>query len=312
MDSDALLELLHYLQTEEYHFVTATPATHRRVNARSRNQVSLNLSDIFGWSRPFARSLLPEALTNRLIEGLIVVQTSDGWKSKVRVSTLGGDLFLHSAFPTAGLDSVFFGPDTYRFARAIRHHLLTRDIPIRRALDIGCGSGAGAVTIARGVSDAEVLMSDINGTALQMAFINVKCAGLHNVRALHSDLFDKVDGDFDLIVANPPYLNDPLGRIYRHGGGQFGSAMSLRIVEQAASHLSPRGSLLLYTGTHILDGVDGFQNAVRLALSNGTNWSYEEIDPDVFGEELEQAPYERVDRIAVVVITLSRHGATAC
>jgi hypothetical protein len=38
----------------------------------------------------------------------------------------------------------------------------------------------------------------------------------------------------------------------------------------------------------------------------GVRWSYEEIDPDVFGEELEVAPYDRADRIAVVAATIER------
>jgi len=41
----------------------------------------------------------------------------------------------------------------------------------------------------------------------------------------------------------------------------------------------------------------------RLATRN-VRFDYEEIDPDVFGEELERAPYDRADRIAVVGVTI--------
>jgi hypothetical protein len=41
-------------------------------------------------------------------------------------------------------------------------------------------------------------------------------------------------------------------------------------------------------------------------------WSYEEIDPDVFGEELETATYSTVDRIAAVVLTARKPGVLPC
>jgi methylase of polypeptide subunit release factors len=313
MSAAALSGLLQHLHCEAYRFVTPTPATHQRVNGRALNRASRSLTDVFGWSRPFARSLLPAALFGSLAEGGIIFECSEGWRSQVRVSALGGNLFLHSAFPTFGTDAVFFGPDTYRFARAVRGHLLVTRGPIRRALDIGCGCGAGGATIAKNMSCGEVVMTDINDTALHLSQVNIQSAGLNNVRTVRSDLFDNVDGEFDLIIANPPYLNDPLARTYRHGGGELGSALSLQIAEQALSRLSAGGSLLLYTGAPIVDGVDAFHHAVGQILSQTTlKWSYEEIDPDVFGEELQAAAYGRVDRIAVVILSAQKSGALLC
>jgi hypothetical protein len=63
--------------------------------------------------------------------------------------------------------------------------------------------------------------------------------------------------------------------------------------------------LFLYTGTPVIDGVDHLLAALRPLLEGrGCDYTYEEIDPDVFGEELESAPYDRVDRIAVVALTI--------
>jgi hypothetical protein len=101
-------------------------------------------------------------------------------------------------------------------------------------------------------------------------------------------------------------LIDPHARLYRHGGGAFGDALSLRIVARGIERLRPGGRLVLYTGSAIVAGIDRFHAALR-ALLDGHNvhLSYEELDPDVFGEELEHPPYDQADRIAVVVATVT-------
>src|SRR4051812_8921995 len=206
----ALSTLLAFLRAQNYRFVTPTPATHARNNARVGNERAQSLADAFGWSRPFARSLLPEAIFEELRGGEIVFPSGAEWKSTVRVSSLDGELFVHSAFPTLSPEAVFFGTDTYRFARAIKHDLLCEPRRLRRALDLGCGSGAGGVVVAKHAPCGEVVMSDINDGALLLTRCNAAAAGLPEVTTVNSDLFAHVDGEFDMIVANPPYLNDPL------------------------------------------------------------------------------------------------------
>jgi methylase of polypeptide subunit release factors len=308
-----LSALIGFLQAENYKFVTPTPATHSRNNNRAGNEQARSLTDAFGWSRPFPRSLLPAPLFGLLRDSAVVFECEAGWKSSVRASTLDGDLFLHSAFPTVSPDAVFFGPDTYRFVRAIKDNLLSEPRPLRRALDLGCGSGAGGVVLAKNASCRELVLTDINDTALRMARLNAEAAGVLNVTTVHSDLFANVDGEFDMIVANPPYLNDPLQRAYRHGGGELGRALSVRIAKSAKDRLSPGGTLLMYTGSPIVGGVDRLLQAVEEDFAScDLRWCYEEIDPDVFGEELETAAYHNVDRIAAVVLTARKPGVPAC
>lgn len=296
--------LISYLRHSGYEFFTPTPATHYRVNRRPGNEKALDLAGAFGWSRPFARFLLSDELFNALRDGGVLWESEHGWNSRLRASTLGEDIFLHSAFPTTASDAVFFGPDTYRFAREIRSHLAAHPRRLDRVLDLGCGSGAGGVVVAKNSCCTELVLTDINDAALQLARVNADSAGLPNVRTKHSDLFSAVEGRFDLIVANPPYLNDPLERAYRHGGGELGSGLSLRIAQAAKDSLSSGGSLLLYTGSPIVRGVDRLLQNIEQSFAGGDlSWSYEEIDPDVFGEELETDSYSQVDRIAAVVLT---------
>jgi len=312
MSLHGLAVLISYLRDGEYQFVTPTPATHYRINSRTGNERARGLTDVFGWSRPFARALLPAFLFEVLRKGAVIREEEAGWRSVVRASTLQGEIFVHSAFPTLSADAVFFGPDTYRFARAIKNKLGPEPRPLRRALDIGCGTGAGAVVVAKHAVCDEVIMTDINATALQLAGVNADAAGVPSTIA-HGDLFANLAGDFDLIVANPPYLNDPLQRAYRHGGGELGSALSLRIAEAAKDRLSPGGSLILYTGSPIVAGTDRFLQAIERGFRGcSLVWSYEEIDPDVFGEELETEAYGAVDRIAAVVLTARKPGVLTC
>ena len=292
----------------DYAFTTVTPATHARVNARQANAWARSARDVFGWSRPFRQALLPVELFEAMRAAEILAPHGDGWVSQVRASTLHGRLYLHSAYPTHAADAVFFGPDTYRYADAIARHL-AGGAPVRRAVDIGCGAGPGAVVVALARPQAEVLAVDINDSALRYTALNAGMAGAR-VEARHSDLLDGVDGDFDLIVANPPYLLDAHERTYRHGGGSLGEGLSLAIAALASRRLWAGGTLLLYTGIAIVDGVDRFRAATqRLLGATNLAWDYKELDPDVFGEELAEPAYADADRIAAVLLTVRKAAA---
>jgi methylase of polypeptide subunit release factors len=298
-----LTRLAALLAATGYDFVTPTPATIARVNARPGAALAHDLRDVFGWSRPFRAGTLPAEIHAAAQKAGVLAPAGEGMRSTVRLSSLDGMLFVHSAYPTSAADAVFFGPDTYRFARAVRQAMPST---VHRAVDIGCGSGPGAIVVARARPEAEVLAVDINEAALELTRVNAATAGV-SVEALHSDLLSAVDGGFDLIVANPPYLVDPGERAYRHGGGPLGAGLSLKILDAAIERLSPDGTLLLYTGAAVMGGVDPFRAAAEARLSgSGMRWTYEEIDPDVFGEELDGGAYATSDRIAAVLLTAKK------
>jgi methylase of polypeptide subunit release factors len=222
-------------------------------------------------------------------------------RSSVRFSTCGPLLFVHSAYPTTGADAVFFGPDTYRYLA-----LLRRLAPVAsRGVDVGCGSGAGGLAIAAGC--AQVMLTDINERALRFARINAAINGIENATVAKSDVLSDVEGPIDLVISNPPYLIDDLSRTYRDGGGRFGEALSVEIVRQALDRLAYGGRLILYTAAVIADGHDTFHEAIEPMLrSKSLRTRYEELDPDVFGEELERPAYAAADRIAVVALDVRK------
>jgi SAM-dependent methyltransferase len=284
-----------------------TPATHERVNRRGANATARTLRDVFGWSRPFGAGVVPAGLMELLRSADAVRESGDLWRSLVRFSSYDDELLVHSAFPTDAADSVFLGPDTYRMADAAVAHVSGLDRSATRAADIGCGTGAGAIAVAKRLPQADVFAVDINETALRYTGINAALAGVDRVRPCRSDLLDGVDGPLDLIISNPPFMIDPAGRTYRDGGGPDGNQLSLNVIDVAAERLAPRGSLVLFSGTGIIDGHDPLREAAMERLAGtGLTWTYREVDPDVYGEELDGPAYARAERIAVVLLTAIR------
>lgn len=289
------------LKAAGYRFITPTPASIARVAARPGNDSARNLTCALGWSRPFTSTVVSTPVLDAMFAAGVIEQDGECLRSTVRVSSIGEDLYFHSAYPTTAADSVFFGPDTYRFVRQLQLALPSLAAGVQRCADIGCGSGAGAVTLALACPDAVVHALDINAAALKLTSVNAALAGVANVIAEYSDLLHNVAGEFDLIVANPPFLLDRDERAYRHGGGTLGGALSLAIVDAAIDRLAPGGTLLLYTASAIVDGVDELRAGALERLGRaGLLVSYEELDPDIFSEELAEPAYARADRIAAV------------
>lgn len=294
MGENKLLALLNALQARRYAFVTPTPATHARVLAR--RSAALDVRDVFGWSLPFVEATLDPELLRLARDADIIEARGALLASRLRVSTLDDLFLLHSTFPTTQNDSVFFGPDSYRFAAFLKAEL--PKLSPRRLVDIGTGSGVGAIVAARCAPGAEILATDTNPCAVRLARINAAHAGAR-VEALETSTLDGVNGDIDCIIANPPYIADAAHRAYRDGGDMHGGALSLAWAKAAAARLRCGGAFLLYTGSAIVGGQDALKSALSEALS-GFDIRYGELDPDVFGEELERPDYVDVERIAVV------------
>jgi precorrin-6B methylase 2 len=316
----ALLALGRYLGNAGYRHTAISAASHQSVLRRAAGAPAraVTLNDIFGLSQQFSADTLHPSVWGAMNQAGIVRRDGAGWRSTLRVASAaaghagsGGQgaarplLIFHSAYPTLDDDAVFFDPDSYRFLRALRPALT--QAPVRRAIDIGCGAGAGAIAIARRWPEAHVLAVDLNEKALTLTAVNADLAGAHRVRTVHSDGLASVDGDFDLIVAHPPYLLDPCGRALRHGGGLQGETGCVEMVRAAIGRLAPGGRLLLYTGVAMVGGGDPLLARLAPLLDGaGLAWRYEEIDTDVHGDELAEAGHEQADRIAAVWLEARR------
>jgi len=297
---------------QSYVFVTPTPETHRRYLARRPDATAESLRDVFGWNMPFHPTMLPSAIWAMLSDAGVVERSGQHFRSKVRFGTLDGLAYVHSSYPTVDSDSVFFGPDTYRFADFIERGLRARAAPLHRVIDVGCGAGAGGLIAAQhGASTGNAAPSlelvDINDRALELAKVNAMTFGISNVTFRNADLFGGTTPGLDLIVANPPYLVDDHERLYRHGGGALGEGLAVRIVLEGLPLLAPGGGLALYTGAPVLQGVDLFRQSIDDRIDPAKfAVAYRELDPDVFGEELDRPAYQDVERIAAVGLWVQR------
>lgn len=302
-EDERLRRLLDELAKADYRFIPPTPETHRRVVAR-RGQAR-DVRDIFGWSLPFAEDLIPAALLDALRDAGMLGSTPEGLRSAVRVASIDDALFLHSAYPTDQADAVFFGPDSYRFVAFIGRELRGMP-PAGNLVDIGTGSGIGGIMAARHLPGVRIRLTDINPHALRFARINAAHNGVE-VATLEGSGMDPVDAPIELAISNPPFLKDSAGRAYRDGGGMHGAALSLEWASATAAKLAPGGRMLLYTASAIVDGHDALcaELAAR-ARDAGCGLRYEEIDPDIFGEQLDEPGYEEVERIAAVGAVITR------
>lgn len=128
-----------------------------------------------------------------------------------------------------------------------------------RIVDVGTGSGVIALSLASKFPEAQIFAVDISEDALALARENAVRLNLGGrVQLLKSDLLDDVNGTFDLIVANLPYVSaedrDTLSReVLRDPGialfaGAHGDELVCELIEQAPARLRPGGLLALETG----------------------------------------------------------------
>jgi ribosomal protein L3 glutamine methyltransferase len=129
----------------------------------------------------------------------------------------------------------------------------------RRVLDLCTGNGSLAVIAAMAYPEIEVDASDISAPALEIARRNVDRHAMgHRIALVESDLFAHLRGPYDLILCNPPYVNDEsmaqLPAEYRAepalalAGGTDGMDLVRRIVRQAAPYMSEEAVLVLEIG----------------------------------------------------------------
>lgn len=144
-------------------------------------------------------------------------------------------------------------PETEHLVHLLVEKFFAGTFPAR-VLDMGAGTGCIGLSLAKAWPAAETTLADISEDALELARLN---AGRLDLRPkfFRSDLFEKLTGQFDLIVANLPYvplsekdslsrevLRDPATALF---GGTDGLEIVWRFIESCAPYLTADGLIAL-------------------------------------------------------------------
>lgn len=140
-----------------------------------------------------------------------------------------------------------------------------------KILDLCTGSGAIGVSIANNIKNCEMTLLDISYDALKIAQRNsviVETIGdsqKSNIKTIQSDLFEKIEEKFDVIVSNPPYIETKTIQTLDKevqmepklalDGGEDGLDLYRRIIKEAYKYLNNNGTLALEIGYNQKDKV---------------------------------------------------------
>lgn len=335
----ALVDLGRELMRQNYSWVCPSLETQRLVNGRFANRRALSLPDLFGWNRVGMTDTLARQLPSVLIDSLCehgVLQIADGEtvRSRVRFSSFADTLLSHSALPASNSADVVVGPDTHRFGAFVARELLGPCAPLAVTIrpftlvDLGCGSGAAGILAARMLGAVandhpmRVLLVDQNPRALRFAEVNARLANLPHFECRRSDLLAAVTEPPMLVLANPPGLMDSRRGTSLHGGGELGTGLAVRIVDECLDRLLPGGSLMMCAVAPVVRGEDILLRSVearimRTRASRPATLRYEVLEIDVSAHQLALPDYAEVDRVALVGLTVQvkapsrRHLPTA-
>ncbi|NDH08436.1 MAG: peptide chain release factor N(5)-glutamine methyltransferase [Gammaproteobacteria bacterium] len=128
-----------------------------------------------------------------------------------------------------------------------------------KILDLGTGSGAIAISLAKERPSWEITAVDLSAAALHMAMHNAKQHQCHHIEFIQSNWFNRLRGrHFDIIISNPPYIAENDAHLTQ-GDVQYEPKLALiskddgyfdlgHLIAQSKKYLNPKGMLILEHG----------------------------------------------------------------
>lgn len=235
---------------------------------------ALTLFTAFTLTRTIARSelerVMPSDLVGKLVELEMLVPDGMLVTSRLQASAVGRRIQFHDHYRLLEEDKpehVFLGRCSTRLARHLEPFVQTSRFG--RALDLCTGSGVQAMILAR-ASD-EVVGGDVNERALAFARANAAANQVSHATFVRSDLYENIEGTFDVVTANTPFFLLPPGSKALSGfGGHLGMEIGLRLFEGLPSRLNPGGRSFVIASSAILpDGTDLLRERLQGFFGSG-------------------------------------------
>jgi SAM-dependent methyltransferase len=181
------------------------------------------------WTAPLVEDALHAGVLSRV---------GDNLTGRVRLAPLQNYIFAHDRpinfHETVPADFVMgIGASTTTLAA------MTIRRPTQRMLDLGCGCGTHALLAAE--HSREVIASDLNPRATAFTAFNARLNNTTNVQTATGSLFEPIEGNFDLIVSNPPFVISPGGKYIYRDSGKTGDEFVRTVVCESASRLAEGG-----------------------------------------------------------------------
>jgi len=136
------------------------------------------------------------------------------------------------------------------------------------ALDLCAGAGIQSMLAAKHC--ASVIATDINLRALNFADFNARLNGISNIQTRHGNLYEPVAGEqFDLVVANPPYIVSPTAHYVYRDSGLPGDSVCEKVIRDAPSHLRDGGYCVVLFNWHHRGEEDWLDRPLKWTAGNG-------------------------------------------
>ncbi|HEY7750887.1 MAG TPA: class I SAM-dependent methyltransferase, partial [Ignavibacteriaceae bacterium] len=206
--------------------------------------------------------ILNECEVQRLVKSGIITYNDGNCISQFRIIPIDDLMIIYS--PQSEFDTpkyVYLGEDSVVFYYLLKEEIIKK---VNNALEIGCGTGLLSVLISKIANN--VTSVDINNRALEFTNLNARINGIDNITTKQSNVYSGVEGKFDLIISNPPYVYLPeenIGRTFAYGG-KLGIEILEKILIGLDDHLSDTGTCYMIFFSYIKE--------------DGTNTAYEMIE----------------------------------
>jgi hypothetical protein len=251
---------------------------------------------MFFLNRPVFRSsgekLLGKTLLSNLLLSGTVKEIGDHVQSSVRFVPWLNYIILSD--PDEGSERntnfyIYVGGDSTFLIDFVNKHMKS-DIKAERVLDLCAGTSIQSYNLLNICSN--ITAAELNPRAIEYAKVTRLINGVQCINIIQSDLWDSINGTFDVIICNPPYLPIPQGNVSgktldAFGGGELGMEIPLRIVDGLGEHLSPEGYSAVLAASPIIKGKDTLvENLLPIAEKHGLSirvfaWKYTNLKRDM-------------------------------